>query len=128
MIPLNAQNSMLHCQYKHVGHTHIHFLPTYLRSHTFILAKRSEMVNCNGKHTFYKWPVLQYSISHNIYAVPTRYTKFFNELVYSARFVSSTCFGPHRSIFRSVLYKLYSQTLVCGNTRTTRHVQLLRSN
>ena len=42
---------------------------------------------------------------------------------YSALFVSSTCFGPHRSIIRSVLYKLYSQTLVCGNTRTTRHVQ-----
>ena len=41
---------------------------------------------------------------------------------YSALFVSSTCFGPHRSIIRSVLYKLYSQTLVCGNTRTTRHV------
>ena len=27
---------------------------------------------------------------------------------YSALFVSSTCFGPHRSIIRSVLYKLYS--------------------
>ena len=37
---------------------------------------------------------------------------------YSALFVSSTRFGPHRSIIRSVLYKLYSQTLVCGNTRT----------
>ena len=33
---------------------------------------------------------------------------------YSALFVSSTCFGPHRSIIRSVLYKLYSWTLVCG--------------
>ena len=28
---------------------------------------------------------------------------------YSALFVSSTCFGPHRSIIRSVFYKLYSQ-------------------
>ena len=46
---------------------------------------------------------------------------------YSALFVSSTCFGPHRSIIRSVLHKLYSQTLVCGNTRTTRHVQQLQS-
>ena len=42
--------------------------------------------------------------------------------------VSSTCFGPHQSIFRSVFYKLYVQTLVCGNTRTTRHIQPLRSN
>ena len=42
---------------------------------------------------------------------------------YSALFVSSTRFGPHRSIIRSVLYKLYSQTMVCGNTRTTRHVR-----
>ena len=33
---------------------------------------------------------------------------------YSARSVSSTCFGPHRSIIRSVLYKLYSQTLLCA--------------
>ena len=47
---------------------------------------------------------------------------------YSALFVSSTCFGSHRSIIRSVLYKLYSQTLVCGNTRTTRHVQSLQSD
>ena len=46
---------------------------------------------------------------------------------YSALFVSSTCFGAHRSIIRSVLYKLYSQALVCGTTvRTTRHVQPLR--
>ena len=43
-------------------------------------------------------------------------------------YVSSTCFGPHRSIIRSVLYKLYSQTLVYGNTRTTRHVQPLLLN
>ena len=28
---------------------------------------------------------------------------------YSALFVSSTCFGPHRSIVRSVLYELYVQ-------------------
>ena len=39
----------------------------------------------------------------------TRYTKCFNEWVYSALKFSSTCFGPHRSIIRSVLYKLYSQ-------------------
>ena len=32
-------------------------------------------------------------------------------------YVSSTCFGPHRSIIRSVLYKLYSQTLVCAVIR-----------
>ena len=31
---------------------------------------------------------------------------------YSALMFSSTCFGPHRSIIRSVLCKLYSQTLV----------------
>ena len=44
----------------------------------------------------------------------------------SALKFSSTCFGPHRSIIRSVLYKLYLQTLVCGTTvRTTRHVQPL---
>ena len=58
---------------------------------------------------------------------PTRYTKFFNDWVLFITYVSSTCFGPHRSIIRSVLYKLYLQTLVCGTTvRTTRHVQLLR--
>ena len=28
---------------------------------------------------------------------------------YSSRMFSSTCFGPHRSIIRSVLYKLYLQ-------------------
>ena len=46
---------------------------------------------------------------------------------YSALFVSSTCFRPQRSIIRSVLYKLYSQTLVSGNTCTTVHVQPLQS-
>ena len=46
---------------------------------------------------------------------------------YSALFVRSTCFGPNRSIIRSVLYRLYSQTLVCGNTHTTRHVQPLQT-
>ena len=37
-------------------------------------------------------------------------------------YVSSTCFGPHRSIIRSVLQAVFAD-LVCGNTRTTRHVQ-----
>ena len=60
---------------------------------------------------------------------PTRYTKCFNEWVLFSTYVSSTCFGPHRSIIRSVFYKLYSQTLVCGTTvRTTRHVQPLFRN
>ena len=31
---------------------------------------------------------------------------------YSALFVSCTCFGPHQTIIRSVLYKLYSQYVV----------------
>ena len=58
---------------------------------------------------------------------PTRNTKCFNEWVLFSTYVSSTYFGPHRSIIRSVLYTLYSQTLVCGNTRTIRHVQPLQS-
>ena len=59
---------------------------------------------------------------------PTRYTMWsLMSKFYSALKFSSTCFGPHRYIIRSVLYKLYSQALVCGNTRTTRHVQPLQS-
>ena len=45
---------------------------------------------------------------------------------YSALFVSSTCFGPHLSIIRSVLYKLYLQTLVCGTIVRTTTYQSLR--
>ena len=41
-------------------------------------------------------------------------------------YVSSTCFGSHRSIIRSVLYKLYSQTLVCGSTHSITTYQSLR--
>ena len=41
-------------------------------------------------------------------------------------YVSSTCFGPHRSIIRSALQAVFAD-LVCGNTSTTRHVQPLRS-
>ena len=41
-------------------------------------------------------------------------------------YVSSTCFGPHRSIIRSVLEAVFAN-LVCGTTvRTARHVQPLR--
>ena len=40
---------------------------------------------------------------------PTRYTKFFIIEFYSSHMFSSTCFGPHRSIFRSDFYKLYVQ-------------------
>ena len=40
---------------------------------------------------------------------PTRYTKCFNEWVYFVTYVSSTCFRPHRSIFRTVFYKVYVQ-------------------
>ena len=39
---------------------------------------------------------------------------------------SSTCFGRHRSIIRSVLYKLYSQALVCGTTVRIATSQSLR--
>ena len=39
-------------------------------------------------------------------------------------YVSLTYFGPHRSIIRSVLQAVFA-VLVCGNTRTTRHVQPL---
>ena len=57
--------------------------------------------------------------SCNMYAVQQDTQCGLMSKFYSALFVSSTCFGPHRSIIRSVLYKLYLQTLVCGNTRTT---------
>ena len=41
-----------------------------------------------------------------------------------ARHVSDLT-GPSSGAF---VYKLYLQTLVCGNTRTTRHVQQLHRN
>ena len=40
---------------------------------------------------------------------PTKCTKCFNEWVLFSTYVSSTCFGPHRSIIRRVFYKLYLQ-------------------
>ena len=51
---------------------------------------------------------------------------WFNEEVLFSTYVSSTCYGPNRSIIRSVLYKLYSQTVVCGNTRTTQLCVVVR--
>ena len=62
--------------------------------------------------------------SCNIYVVQQDTQCGLMRKFYLALFVSPTCFGPHRSISRSVLYRLYSQTLVSGNTRTTRHVHL----
>ena len=65
----------------------------------------------------------------NVYAVQKDTHSFLMSNFIFITYVSSTCFGPHRPIIRSVLYKLYLQTLVCGNTvRTARHVQLLQSN
>ena len=61
-----------------------------------------------------------------IYMQSNKIHRVFQWLSLFSTYVSSTRFGPHRSIIRSVLYKLYSQTLVCGTTvRTTRHVQPL---
>ena len=40
---------------------------------------------------------------------------------------SSTCSGPLRSIIRSVLQAVFAD-MVCGNTRTTRHIQPLFLN
>ena len=64
--------------------------------------------------------------SCNIYAVQQDNTKCFNECVLFITYVSSTCFGPHRSITRNVLQAVFAD-LVCGNMRTTRHFQPLRS-
>ena len=64
---------------------------------------------------------------YHVYS-PTRYTMWSQWISFNLHLsFSCTCFGPHRSIIRIVLYKLYSQTLVCGTTvRTSRHVQPLR--
>ena len=51
----------------------------------------------------------------------TKYTKFFLWLSLFITFISSTCFGPHRSIIRSVLQAVFAD-LVYGNTHTTRYV------
>ena len=59
--------------------------------------------------------------SCNIYAGQDT-TRFFYDWVLFIIYVSSTCFGPHRSIFRSVCLQAVFADLVCGNTRTTRHV------
>ena len=61
-----------------------------------------------------------------IYMQSNKIHKVFQWVSLFSTYVSSTCFGPHRSIIRSVFYKLYSQALVCGNKRSTRHVQPLQ--
>ncbi len=49
-----------------------------------------------------------------------------SKFIHHIQYVSPTCFGPHRSIFRSVLQAVFAD-LLWANTRTTRHVQPLRS-
>ena len=44
-----------------------------------------------------------------IYMQFNKIHKVFYDCVLFITYVSSTCFGPHRSIIRSVLYKLYVQ-------------------
>ena len=64
---------------------------------------------------------------YNIYAVQQD-TQIFNDWVLFNTYFGSTYFGPHRSICRSVSLQAVCAGLVCGNMRTTRHVQPLRSN
>jgi hypothetical protein len=52
---------------------------------------------------------------------PTRYAVCFVWLILFTTFASSTCFGPHGSILRSVLLQAVCADLVCGNTRTARY-------
>ena len=75
--------------------------------------------------SFYTSAQFKLKFFSGIYMQSNKIHKFFQWVSLFSTYVSSTCFGPHLSITRSVFYKLYSQTLVCGNTvRTTRHVQL----
>ena len=46
---------------------------------------------------------------HSLYMQSNKVHKVFQWVSLSITYVSSTCFGPHLSIIRSVLYKLYSQ-------------------
>ena len=114
----------------------------YLRGSTLsIPPRRNEFPRGSGAFNFNVSEILLSSLRINNVCIPKDETlgaegmeyiymqsnKIHNVVLmskfYSALFVSSTCFGPHRSIIRSVLYKLYSQTLVCSTTvRTTRHV------
>jgi hypothetical protein len=58
---------------------------------------------------------------------PTRHTVWSQWAILFSTEVCSTSLGPHRSITRSAPHKLYSQTPVCGNTRSTRYIQLTQS-
>ena len=70
------------------------------------------------------WHGFRRSAGSNVYAVQQDTQYGLNDWVLFSTYVSSTCFGHHRSIFRSVLQVVFAD-LVCGNTRTTRHVQPL---
>ena len=60
-----------------------------------------------------------------LYMQSNKIHKVFQWVSLFSTYVSSTCFGSHRSIIRSVLQAVFAD-LVCGNTHTTRHVQPLR--
>ena len=66
------------------------------------------LLHCRVTHSF---------VYRNIYVVQQD-----THILWLSLFGGSTCFGPQWSILRSV-YKLYVANLVCGNPRTTRHVQ-----
>ena len=94
--------------------------PFSIAVYFIVIICRIDCARSRHKHLAGTWHCSDHVSSCNIYICsPTRYTKCFNEWVLFSTYVGSTCFGPHRSIIRSVLHKLYSQTLVCGNTRST---------
>jgi hypothetical protein len=70
-------------------------------------------------------PGIKRNVLYNIYAVQQDTRSILMSEFIHHTYVSSTCFGPHRSIIRSVLQAVFAD-LVCGNTRTARHVQPLR--
>ena len=70
------------------------------RSHPHYMRTSADILYCDIVWTVYHLVI--YMQSNKIH-------KVFQWVSLFSTYVSSTCFGPHRSIFRGVLYKLYSQ-------------------
>ena len=86
------------------------------RSSSFLLSDRFTIVPFSFITTYWgraiiltSWYCRDRVSSCNIYMQSKKLHKVFKWVGLFSTYVSSTCFGPHRSIIRSDLYKLYVQ-------------------
>ena len=114
-LTFTEHSSPLCVHFTHFIHPTLHCITTVTKYGTQCCSNWAISIfhTCDISGTTATYSVFQTQVENLLVYIcsPRWYTKCFNEWVLFSTYVyvGSTCFGPHRSIIRSVLYKLYLQ-------------------